>query len=237
VIAGHSAGGQLALLFAATYPADTAGVALLDSYSDAAIALQWMNAKNVTVNLPDGTTVTRPDVTRMTAATGASDLLRVVTPLAWSRFITMKPATSSWLAAMNAAYGSNKVWHSQWVELLSMAQPTITPLADELSKRSGRARFWNGVSWPSLGAKPVLLLPAAKTLNLPAGCDPATLATDTACQAKVAADAKNYYANLYLVYKDTLGTDVTLSPLPGDHAVWQDAPDVANALLAKFANV
>jgi hypothetical protein len=149
----------------------------------------------------------------------------------------MKPATSAWVGAMNAAYGNNKEWQSQWVELETMGRKDVTLMADELTKRSGRAPFWNGAAWPNLGAKPVLLLPAIKTLDLPAGCDAATLATDAACQAKVAAETKNHYANLYLAYKDTLGTNVTLSPLTGDHAVWDQAQEVADVMLAKFAGV
>lgn len=41
IIAGHSVGGQLALMFAGYHPDNVTGIAMLDSYDSAAIALGW----------------------------------------------------------------------------------------------------------------------------------------------------------------------------------------------------
>ena len=238
ILAGHSAGGQLAQLFAATYPSITSGLVLLDSYNDAAIALQWMGAKNVTVLSSNGTTVTRPDLAVLaTGPLGACDAMRALTPLAWARFVTMHPeAGSHWKGARNAAYGNNKVWQSQFVELYSQAKGYARPLADSLTDLAGGVSFWQGVGWPSLGAKPVLLLPAAATLALPAGCDK-DFGTNASCQADIMGRSKAYYPQLYLAYKDTLSKNTTLTVLKGGHSVWEQPESVSAYMLQNFAGM
>jgi pimeloyl-ACP methyl ester carboxylesterase len=238
IIAGHSVGGQMVQQFAALYPSLTSGLVMLDSYNDAAIALQWMGAKNVTFTRADGTTVTRPDLAMMyNFPLGATDAMRALTPLAWARFITLKPEDGSyWKGAMNAAYGNNKEWHSQFVELYSAAKGYSPPLADRLTELAGRVSFWQGVSWPSLGSKPVLLLPAAATLALPVGCDK-DFETNASCQADILGRSTAFYPKLYLAYKDTMSTNTTLTVLVGSHAVWDQADLVSNYILQKFAGV
>lgn len=41
IIAGHSGGGQLAMMFGGYHPENVTGIALLDSYDDVAIALGY----------------------------------------------------------------------------------------------------------------------------------------------------------------------------------------------------
>lgn len=112
IIAGHSAGGQTALLFAGSFPDLVSGVALLDSYDDVAISLAYTGSENVTVQLPSGKEVMRPAFTYLTANTlGAIDAVRAITPFGWARFITMSyDGAYPYTGAMNAMYGDNKDW-------------------------------------------------------------------------------------------------------------------------------
>lgn len=302
IIAGHSAGGQLALLFAGKYPDLVSGVALLDSYDDVAISLAWTGSSNETARLPSGREVVRPRLTHANAAIlTACDAVRAITPFAWARLITMSHDTSfPYLGAYNAMYGGNKAWQvrgalgsllpciciarrapcasggprmSRGMHLLPHAtackkahanpafqsteqQPNhpqaqwyyiktsltgVPDISDLLSDLAG-AQFWHGTGWPSLGAKPVLLLPAADTLRsgLPAGCEPEALLASAACQAGVLAsdDPRAVYPSLYLAYLATLSSNTSMVVMPGGH----DFPTrafgaTASALLAKFGGV
>jgi pimeloyl-ACP methyl ester carboxylesterase len=107
IIAGHSAGGQLALAFAGYHPELVSGIALLDSYDDVAIALGYLGSREVTVTLPSGRTIVRPALSQMNPAlVSVVDIVRGITPLAWARFITMKSGGSyPYQAELNAMYG------------------------------------------------------------------------------------------------------------------------------------
>jgi hypothetical protein len=75
-------------------------------------------------------------------------------------------------------------------------------------------------------------------LGLPAGCDAAGYAAATpACEAAVAASADAWYAKLYLVYRDTLGTAVGLTVLPQSTAVFDEPAKVAGPVLTTFKTV
>jgi pimeloyl-ACP methyl ester carboxylesterase len=242
IIAGHSGGGQLGMIFAGTHPTLVKGLALLDSFDSIAIALGYMGSYNVTVTLKNGETVVRPKFTYLTPERGALvDVLRAISPLAWARFITNTGASSNYTyaGASDAVYGNNKEWQAQWV-LIHAANNGVEDMSDQLSRLGGR-RFWQGTGWPNFGAMPVLLLPAAGTFKpwLPPGCTPETLVANTTCQAEVLADpAAHIYPHLYLSYFDTLSSNVSMVVMPGAHSFPSVVPQLAaDRLLEKFAGV
>lgn len=237
---------------------------MVDSYSDVAIDLNMkLDAAAVAEGLklrpiqaPNGTTVQLPDTTSFYASVGPIlDVLRAVTPLGWGRFITNGDKTGPEGKRVAAMYGNNKEWHVQWVEVLGMSTPPS--LDDDLTILSGR-QVWHGTGWPDLGSKPVLLLPAEKTLQLPNNCSspPGKLASDVTCQSSVT-DAATWcssseegksrgskcvpdlvYADLYLSYLATLSNNATLAVMPGNHGFPMDTPEQASQeILAKFAGV
>jgi pimeloyl-ACP methyl ester carboxylesterase len=112
IVAGHSLGGQLALLFAGQYSDLVSGVALLDSYDSVAIALAYAGAINVTARLPSGRAVVRPALGYSSAALlSVVDAVRAITPFGWARFITMSHDRAyPYTGALNAMYGGNKAW-------------------------------------------------------------------------------------------------------------------------------
>jgi pimeloyl-ACP methyl ester carboxylesterase len=113
IIAGHSAGGQLALAYAGYHPAQVSGIALLDSYDDVAIALGWLGGRNVSVTLPSGRTIVRPALSQMNPMlVSIIDIVRAITPLVWARFVTMSGGSYPHQAARNAMYGEWE-WQTQ----------------------------------------------------------------------------------------------------------------------------
>ncbi|KIZ05245.1 hypothetical protein MNEG_2711 [Monoraphidium neglectum] len=240
ILAGHSAGGDLSIQFAGLFPDRVSGLALMDAYSQAAIDLQ----SNFAFSGP--------------GILGAIDAYRAATPFAWPRFGTGTAAVKQRIdpengAALAALYGSNKEWEAQYVDFsATMSHPTIT---DDLVALSGRPAFWPDASaaaprgpiagWPSLGAKPLLLMPASETLApgergggaaLP--CAAGELVANASCQAAVLASPGLWYAKLYLSYLSTLSSNATLAVMEGGHDFpWVDAQRTAAALIAKFAGV
>jgi pimeloyl-ACP methyl ester carboxylesterase len=109
IVAGHSAGGQLALAFAGYHPELVSGIALLDSYDDVAIALGYLGSKEVTLSLPSGRNIVRPQLSQMNPAlVGVIDIVRGITPLAWARFITMHTGGGyPYQGRLNAMYGES----------------------------------------------------------------------------------------------------------------------------------
>jgi hypothetical protein len=230
---------------------------------------------------PNGSLVTLPDAGAYYAATvPVLDLLRAVTPLAWARWITGHN-TGPYSAATNALYGNNRNWHAQWVDVLGLVQNGVT-IADNLTLSNGAA-VWSGAGavgaigwslasrvcattkhrlssgaplagWPDFSPKPVLLMPTARTLALPASiCSAGTDYTlSTQCVATIRAPqqycasqggsvgaclASFVYPDLYMAYKDTLSFNSTLFVLPGGHAVWENPAPAVEQLLAMFAGV
>jgi pimeloyl-ACP methyl ester carboxylesterase len=226
VVAGHSVGGQLALQFGALFPNDTAGVALVDSYADAAINLQLTGRADRSFTGSPGMLFTL-------------NILRAVTPFAWGRLITQQPPGYKYAPALSALYGGNKAWQSQWVEVLGIAAGN--GVGADLARLAGNSSQWHGAGWPSYGSKPLLLMPAAQTLEgeggVPPGCGLA-LASNASCQAAALAAPRAWYAKLYLAYQQSLSSNTTLLPVPGGHGATSDSPQLlADALLAKFAGV
>jgi pimeloyl-ACP methyl ester carboxylesterase len=225
VVAGHSVGGQLALHFGALFPNITAGLALMDSYSDTAINLQLTGSADDMFTGSPGMLFTL-------------NILRAATPFAWARFITQQPAGYKFAPVLSALYGGNKAWQSQWIEVLGIAAGN--DVGPDLVRLAVNRSQWHGSSWPSYGSKPVLLLPATKTLEdvgVPPGCGLA-LASDANCQAAALAAPKAWYAKLYLAYSLSLSSNATLLPVPGSHGFVTESPQLlADALLAKFAGV
>uniref|UniRef100_A0A383VZY8 AB hydrolase-1 domain-containing protein n=1 Tax=Tetradesmus obliquus TaxID=3088 RepID=A0A383VZY8_TETOB len=249
IIAGHSVGGQLALAFAGWHPDIVSGIALLDSYDDVAIALGYLGSREVNVTLPSGRTTTRPALSQTSPAlVSVLDIVRAVTPLAWARFITMNSGGSyPYQGARNAMYGNNKEWHAQWVVIASEVHgvaATSDQLADVAYNLSGGtvSNLFHGTAWPDFSPKPVLLLPAEKTLapGVPGSCDVFALPTDAACRSQVASctDKQCVYPSLYVRYLQTLSSNVSMTVMPGGHEFpWATYKETAAALLAKFAGV
>lgn len=171
-------------------------------------------------------------------------------PFAWPRLATGTSASKSaedptYGPAVAAMYGGNKLWQAQYADVNGQAR--YGSVDDDVTALAGRPPFWpatNGLppttAWPDFGDKPVLLLPAAETLEgggaLP--CTAAQLAADAACQAQVLGAPKLWYPKLYLSYADTLGINTTLQPMEGDHSFpYKHANETAALLVAHFAGV
>lgn len=257
VLVGHSRGGQLALLAAVQAPEMVAGLALLDSYSDVAIARSMRASAGAaqelplhTVLAPNGTLVRLPDASGSFAGIRpVVDLLRAVTPLGWARLITGASKPGPYGGATAALYGNNAEWHAQWVDVAAAARD-----ADVLTAASERV-VWHGAGWPNLGSTPVLLLPAQLTLSAPPRCAGHGLATNsTCCVDALAADGDAWcgsggkpaacvggqvYASLYLSYASSLSSNTSLYVMPGSgHDYPQQEPvETAAKLVATFAGV
>eukprot|EP00775_Hariotina_reticulata_P011549 gene11549-11692_t len=250
IIAGHSAGGQIAQVFAGLHPILVSGVALLDAYNDVAIALQYSGSpRTEAVVLPSGRQIERPQLNTMNAALQSiTDAVRAITPFGWARFITMKQDGMPYRSQINAAYGNNKEWHAQYAAVASAVHGSVIPgpdlLTDLAYNTSGGASvsLWHGVGWPNLSPRPVLLLPAESTLrpSMPVGCDVIQLPQDAVCQSKIAACVNRVctYANLYVNYLSTLSSNISMKVMPGNHGfVTESFKETAAELLQKFAGV
>lgn len=141
--------------------------------------------------------------------------------------------------------GNNKEWQTQWV-LREAAVKGVAATSDVLSdlayNQSGRSNLWHGTAWPDFTPKPVLLLPAEKTLapGVPPGCDVSALAANVTYQAQVlaCADKACTYPNLYVKYLTTLSTNVSMQVMSGDNGhPTSSYKTAAAALLQKFAGV
>lgn len=198
-----------------------------------------------TVMAPSGSLVSLPNAGLFYSSTvPLLDLLRAVTPLAWARWMTAGGRSGAYAAATSAAYGNNKEWHAQWVEVLGMAGASGGTVADTLTLANGGQAVWRGAGWPDLSPRPVLLMPAAQTLALPAGACPASgtdFSLSTTCVAAVQAPGappELVYADLYLAYAATLSFNASLFAVPGSHSFPWETPQVAvEQLLLKFDGV
>lgn len=143
--------------------------------------------------------------------------------------------------------GNNKEWQAQWV-LIGWSLHGIADNSDVLSdlayNMSGGTveNLWHGTAWPVISPKPVLLLPAEKTLQpgIPDGCNVFDLPNNRDCQNKVAActEKKCVYPSLYVRYLQTLSSNVSMKVMPGAHSFPTDSyKETAAALLNKFAGV
>eukprot|EP00775_Hariotina_reticulata_P011282 gene11282-11432_t len=249
IIAGHSFGGQLAIMFAALHPDNVTGIAMLDSMDNVAISLAYTGSRDVAVTLPSGRQVVRPAFTYLTADRLALvDIVRAITPFAWARFITMSSdGRDRYLGAGNAVYGNNKEWQVQWLGIAAAVQG-VTDTSDILSdlaytlSNGTVANVWHGTAWPDLSPKPVLLLPAEKTLQpgMPGGCDVSDLPSSLVCQNSALAcqSAQCTYPNLYVTYLRTLSSNTSMQIMPGNHGDPSVSYQVvADALLQKFVGV
>jgi hypothetical protein len=102
--------------------------------------------------------------------------------------------------------------------------------------------LFHGTSWPDFSPKPVLLLPAEKTLapGIPADCDVFELPNNTACRSQVAACADKVcvYPSLYVQYLQKLSSNSSMVVMPGGHEFpWARYKETAAKLLSKFAGV
>lgn len=230
IMVGHSVGGQLALYYTFMHPADVRGVALLDSYSEQSISL---DAKYLQVKVDPATnasTIVKDNLYYPDSGVNPIiNLVRFTTPLAFARFISPGPQGAVNRDEIGAMYGNNKEWQVQWVEFNARLTRTID---SELTAMAGGA-FWFGTGWPSLGSKPVLLLPASGSLSLPCNFSAAS------CQAIVSSDLTKWFgAKLYMEYNKTLSSNTSLTVVTGAHDFPVVQPSkVANLLAEKFAGV
>jgi hypothetical protein len=147
----------------------------------------------------------------------------------------------------HAAAGNNKEWHAQWVAVAAAVHGvagTSDQLADLAYNLSDGAvsNLFYGTAWPDFSPKPVLLLPAEKTLakGIPETCDVFDLPTSTACQTQVAAcsDKDCVYPSLYVKYLQTLSSNTSMTVMQGGHEFpWATYTETATALLTKFAGI
>jgi hypothetical protein len=104
------------------------------------------------------------------------------------------------------------------------------------------SNLFHGTAWPDFSPKPVLLLPAEKTMapGMSDSCDVFALPTNTACQSQVVActDKDCVYPSLHVKYLQTLSSNTSMTVMPGGHEFpWAVYKETASALLAKFAGV
>lgn len=230
ILAGHSAGGQLALTYAAMFPSEVKGLALLDSYSETSIAYDMDKVSNVTTQ--DEKTTLQVHKPHYQHTLQIINLMRSVTPLGWPRFIHKAPSSYKYQKMLLAQYGSNKEWQGQWAAFRSQDD-----LDEELSAMAGRT-FWYGRGWPSFGAMPVLVLPARDSIesamkqHAKLDCD----FREKSCQEAVLAVAgKPYGPKLQLAYAATLSSNATLTVVDGKHDYpWAMAKVLAELLESKF---
>ena len=171
----------------------------------------------------------------------AADLQRVISPFGWARFTTNggvreAAAGSAHAGALAALYGSLKEWQSQWVDMSDGVNGFgLEADLGKLAAAAGSNVSWKGVSWPTYGSLPVVLLPAADSLegdgSLP--CAAAELPTNASCRAA----AQGLYAQQVVAYMGSLSSNVTVQVMPGGR--WyplQAADSTAAALLTHFVN-
>jgi hypothetical protein len=146
-----------------------------------------------------------------------------------------------------AAAGNNKEWHAQWVAVAS-AVHGVTSDSDQLADLAYKlsngtvSNLFHSTAWPDFSPRPMLLLPAEKTLapGLPESCDVFDLPSNTACQEQVAACEEKIcvYPSLYVKYLQTLSSNTSMTVMPGGHEFpWAAYKETAAALLAKFAGI
>lgn len=215
IMAGHSVGGQQALLFAATYPSLVSGIAMLDSYSDSAIALSmgvfsYYNTTNAAGEL-------------LVVPNGASDgiisaiisLVRAITPLGFTRAIHTAEPGYMFGQAARALYCNNKEWQGQWAEFNAASPGELDAFLTERAAAQGIKGIFYGNAWPSFGSIPVIVMPASATLQL--SCNVSL----PACQQEVLdapmSNQTMIYAQAAVLYAQTLSTNGTLYVVEGNH--------------------
>jgi pimeloyl-ACP methyl ester carboxylesterase len=110
VVAGHSAGGSQALQFATMYPELVAGLSLMDSYSQTAIALDMSSFQ---MKATSNAEIVRPATPPTMRAVPIVDFVRALTPLSLTRLIHMPVKGYKYAAVTAALYGNNKA--SSWI--------------------------------------------------------------------------------------------------------------------------
>lgn len=239
ILAGHGQGGQFALQFASMYPEKVAGLALLDSFSATAEYLD----RDLIYNHTDiwGNVLYRFRDNYPQQQLTFLSLLRAIAPFAWTRWIPgdHKQFTGYWYRdVVRALYGSNKASQGRWGEWSTLFGSLPDSLDEQLTLLSQRDGFWYGTGWKDFSPRPVLIMPAATSLES-AGCD----ITQTDCQQLVLSSEMPFLYMAFkpkqvLVYASTLSDNATLHVMPGDHTYpWANASGAAAMLLAKFAGV
>lgn len=158
-----------------------------------------------------------------------------------------RPYSATYPLVLVFSAGNNKEWHSQYIGIRESVHG-VTDLSDLLAdlayeqSNGTRQNMWRGTAWPDITPKPVLLLPAEKTLEggMPDGCNVFDLPNNMACQNQIAAcmDTKCVYANLYVTYLRTLSNNTSMKVMPGNHGYPRTIyKETAAAILEKFKDV
>ena len=230
ILVGHSVGGQLIQLYAALFPSQVSGLAMLDSVPDfiypLSLTTKPMNSIVTFAELQPYLTFIKPII----------DLYRVASPFGMHRWL--QTASSDYQPTnrknyYNAGYGKSLNWHAQYFDYLG--SPHMIEILDSFSSQ----KYLNGFGWPTLVnvGTPVLGIIANSTAGGPGPL--CSSSTDDSCtpQARV---GRAYYdgARLQTITLSNNAT-FTVCDAPCSHSfVWTDKVDwVAERILAKFAGV
>lgn len=160
IMMGHSVGGQLIQVYAALFPNQISGLALLDSVPDFIYPLSLTGKpmdSNVTfADIQSFVTINKPIV----------DLYRVATPFGiprWAQRASSDYQPADRAAYYNAGYGKPLNWHSQYFDYIGT--PHTIQILDGLSSQ----KYLNGFGWPILrnSSTPVLGIIANSTAGGP----------------------------------------------------------------------
>lgn len=224
------------LQYATLYPEQVAGLALLDSFSDAAAYLE----AGVLANDTDAWGNTHYKFVRNAPQRELLRLsfMRAVAPFAWPRLASRQQSQYEYMGLVNALRGSNKHFQGQWGEYAAAVEALPDSLDEQLLLAAPNgSSFWYGYGWQDFSPRPVLVMPAESSVAA-AGCN----ITLPACQESLLSvdnhyDPKLYFAKLALVYAATLSNNGSLVVVPGEHSFWEHPAAAAAMLVQRFAGV
>ena len=230
IMIGHSEGGQLIQLYAALFPDQISGVALLDSVPGFVYPLS-LSGK------PMNSNVTFADLQPyVSLAKSTIDFFRVATPFGIHRWFQQVPADyqpSNLSNYYNAGYGKSLYWHAQYFDYIGT--PHMIEILDSLSSQ----KYLNGFGWPTLrnASTPVLGIITNSTAGGPGPLCSSSIDNSCTSAARI---GRAYYDGMQL-QTTTLSHNSTfiVCDAPCSRSfVWTNKVDwLAQTILAKFVGV
>ena len=230
IMVGHSVGGQLIQLYAALFPDQISGLAMLDSVPDFIYPLSLTGK-------PMNSNVTFAELQPYVLMTKAIiDLYRVATPFGIPRWVQRASGDyqpSDRAGYYNAGYGKPLNWHAQYFDYTGT--PHMIQILDNLSSQ----KYLNGFGWPTLrnSTTPVLGIITNTTAGGPGPLCSSSVESSCSPAARV---SRAYYDGMQL-QTTTLSTNSTfiVCDAPCSHSfVYTNKVDwLAQTILTKFAGV
>jgi pimeloyl-ACP methyl ester carboxylesterase len=230
IMIGHSFGGQLIQLYAALFPNQISGLAMLDSVPDFIYPLS-LSGK------PMNSNVTFADLQPyVTVAKSTIDTVRAGTPFGIHRWFQQAPTdyqSANLSNYYNAGYGKPLNWHAQYFDYIGT--PTMIEILDNLSSQ----KYLNGFGWPTLRntSTPVLGIITNSTAGGPGPLCSSSIDSSCTSDARI---GRAYYDGMQL-QTTTLSSNSTfiVCDAPCSHSfVSTNKVDwLAQTILAKFVGV